>query len=83
VPKFIRELEEEQINMRKSIQKYKWQAPDDPDLMTQFLQHLYEKYDGSKDKVQAELNKMKKDGTLNQIMTAKKFDISQMMNDKL
>ena len=64
VPKFIRDMDREQRNMRKSIEKYKWQAEEETDILRQYLAHLNDKYDGDKLKVAEEVTRLKKDGTL-------------------
>ena len=69
--------------MANSIKKYNWQTEDKDSMLANLLQGLFEKHEGDQVKINDDLDRMKKDGTINQILGANKYNIKQMVDDKL
>ena len=82
VPKFVRDNEKFERGQQKRLQKYNWRKDDGDDLMTVFLQKVLEKFDGDKDKTYAHIEEMKKNGTLQQILSAQNFNLKEMITDR-
>lgn len=79
----MQEQNEKQEEMKNEIKKYNWQQEGRQDLLASFLQSLFTKYEGDRHRINEALDRYKKDGTIEQLVAANKFDIKSMIEDKL
>lgn len=82
-PQFILEQNKKNDEAREALKKYNWQKQNPPNVLETFLIGLFDKYNGDKAKINEAIHKYKKDGTINELQRATKFDIKSMIDDKI
>ena len=84
VPKFVREIEKQRKGIRQSFKsKYFWdKRPAEGEVFAEFYQETLNRFEGDKVKTMQHIETLRRQGALQQILAANKFDLKEMITDR-
>ena len=84
VPKFVREIEKQRKGIRQQFRSISnWHgAPAESEVFAEFYQDALSRFGGDKVKTMQHIETLRRQGALQQILAANKFDLREMITDR-